>query len=177
MNSLFGDDERAVLMVTPKRQANIALGLYVVALGLPAIRLGSDWLFGFGALALSFAGAFNDSDLPQGYRLACLLGVLVNVMMIVSYVGIMLGQAKHKRAREVAFLVTAALASVLTVAVLGPLLYNGKLGGVAGYLLWVGAAATLVSAAWAATISPDNPPDFSECEIRSEEIMQEGGSP
>src|SRR5262249_42299465 len=131
-------------MDPPQRRANIALGLYVIALCTPAIRLGADWMFGFAALALSFVGTFFDLDLKRGYRLACVLGVLANVLMVVSYFGIVLGEARQRRARKVTYLVTAVSAAVLTVGVLGPLRYSGELGAFAGYILWVIAAVMLV---------------------------------
>ena len=98
--------------------------------------------------------------------------------MVVSYVGIIRqGEAQLDRAGRVTCLVTAGSAAVLTVLVLGPLLYSGKFSGVIGYPLWVGAAALLVSAAWPVTVSHDRLPEVSGCKVRPKEFMQAGDSP
>ena len=161
-------------MGTPKQRANLALGLYVIALCTPAISLGGDRLFGFNALALSFAGLFMFGLTWDSY-FACMLGATANVLFAVSYIGVV---ARLESEWKAAYLVTAGTATALTILAICPLWSSGKLSEVSfGYALWAGSAAMLVSGAWPATASDQRHPAVSERKVRPEEFMQEGDSP
>ena len=106
--------------------------MYVCAQMLPAIQMGSDWVFGGQATYLAFVGLAAPHQLPPTYWLACVMGVAANLLMAAACLGLW--------TRRTGLAVYASsIASVLAISVLLPLAASHELHGVhLGHLLWVG---------------------------------------
>lgn len=77
--------------------AGCSLALFTVSLGLPAIRLAGDLVFGYAAFALSFFGIrmfpdWGSSGEHFWYPVACASGVVVNLLYPAGYLSLLLGR-------------------------------------------------------------------------------------
>ena len=120
--------------------AYLAIGMYVAAQVLPAIQLGSDWIFGGQATYLAFVGLASPNQVPSTYWLACVMGVAANLLMAAAFLG-------YWNRRTGLALVASSIASVLAIGVLLPLAASHELHGVhLGHLIWVGSTVLMAIA-------------------------------
>jgi hypothetical protein len=138
----------------------LALGLYVASLFLPAIQWADSIVSGYAALNMTFLGIYFFSWEPSPARLGpalliCVLGALANVLMLLGYVGVL--------ARLQVFSRLVATSAVLVALAVIPLA-GGVMGNrQSGYVLWVGTAVILASAAWLLPFSPVEQPTLADC--------------
>ena len=131
----------------------LALGVYVASLFLPAIQWVDTWAFGYGAVLLAFHGIgffWQNGGERLGWAAlpACVLGALTNVLMLLGYFGVLARLPNFSRS-------VTSTAALLAVGVILLLKFRGILGGLSsGYVFWVAAAVILASAAWFLPFSP-----------------------
>lgn len=126
-----------------------ALAVYGASMAMPALRLGGDLVFGWGAVLLSFDGlemfwGWGGSGTGFWYPIACSFGVVVNISFV-------LGGGAFLRGRIFVARRLATTAAILSASVLLPLCMSGKLDSIyAGYGMWTSSALLLALGSWRA---------------------------
>jgi hypothetical protein len=138
-----------------RRLAVLSLAIFGVALVTPALRLGGDLVFGWGAFLLSFVGVglfqnWESSGESFWYPIACMMGALANLSFIAGYVAYLTFLVWHKGIRLSRW--SAALGSCLSLSVIVPLALSSELNEVyLGHGLWTTSLLALALGSWSPT--------------------------
>lgn len=147
---------QATGIVNERRLAAISLVIFGVSLATPALRLGSDLVFGFMLFLLSFLGIelFNEwesSGVGFWYPIACTMGAIANITFIVGYLSFVT-RMFWPRGIDLARW-SAAIGCCLALLVILPLCLSAKLNGIfIGHGLWVTSHLALAFGSWRTAI-------------------------
>ena len=146
----------ATSTLSGRQSAHLSLLILGVAIVMPANRLASDLLFGYGATIFSFWGIqlFNEWG-PRGeefwYPISCLAGLLVNFAFLVGYISFLSGGIRLARW-------TASIGFCLSIFVTLALALSTELTGIyIGHGLWMTSLLALSLGSWRAEETGGDP--------------------
>ena len=137
----------ATASISGRVSAHLSLPILGLAILMPAIRLASDLLFGYGATLFSFLGigffkTWGSSGEELWYPIACWAGLLVNVTFLVGYISFLSGAIRLARW-------TASIGFCLSVFVTVALALSTELNGIyLGHGLWMTSLLALSLGSW-----------------------------